>query len=532
MKKKFYLIIFLCISLSIAGCFGISSKKSLDKKDYIVYSIDKFPASLNISTTFSPRDKDLIYSLFDGLVELNENGEVMPALAESWKVSDDGLEYIFKLRSDIFWSSGNKITVDDFITFFRNIASPKNNEDYVKELYSIYGMQPYHEGKNDFDKSVAITKIDEDTLKIRMNRKDDEFLYKLSEGVFRLRNLNNPLNNYEKDFNSIEYSGAYKIVRVDENKEIELKLNEKYYDKKLETPQKVILRIFAGSELALAAFEADQSVDIVVGVPLSEVDRLSEKNKVELIPSNSTKLLQMNYNNKTVSNLDFRKAIETGLMWEVIDSPLVKSNSVEVAMGEMIRNDSSSSSAFTSERTYEAKKKETIQEVYRLLNKAGYKNEPLLLVGKNSEENRIICGLIVRKLTENNNINIKYKLYSSEEYDSVVKNMQYDILLRDFMINKNTISNFVSQWYKDNIDLNASNKELEELVNKINRSKEGKEKEEFTNKALSLIKDNDYLFPLYFDNIVCSKSDNIKYLTFDADGVLILKNLELLDLDN
>ncbi|GIM30522.1 ABC transporter substrate-binding protein [Clostridium polyendosporum] len=532
MKKKFYLIVFLCISLSIAGCFDVSSEKSLNKKDYIVYSIDKFPASLNVSTTFSPRDKDLIYSLFDGLVELNENGEVIPALAESWKVSNDGLEYVFKLRDDIFWSSGNKITVDDFIRFFEDITNPKNNEDYVKELYSIYGIQSYHDGKNDFNKNVAITKVDKNTLKIRMNRKDDEFLHKLSKAVFRLRNFNNILDSYEKDFGSIEYSGAYKIVRVDTNKEIELKLNEKYYNKKVETPQRIILRIFTGSELALAAFEADQSVDIIVGVPLSEVNRLSEKNKVELIPSNSTKLIQMNYNNKTVSNSDFRKAIEIGLMWEIIDSPLVKNNSVEVAMGEMIRKDNSSNSSFTSERTYEVKKKETIQEVSRLLNKAGYKNEPLLLVGKNNEENRIICGLIVKKLTENNNINIRYKLYSSAEYDSVIKNKQYDMLLRDFMISKNTLSDFVSQWYKDNFDLNSTDTEFEELINKINNSKESKEREEFTNKALNLIKDNNYLFPLYFDNIVCCKSDKIKYLTFDADGVLVLKNLELLDLDN
>lgn len=60
-------------------------------------------------------DRDLASLIYAGLMKYNEDGELKPALAGSYSVSDDGLVYTFKLRDNLKWHDGQPITADDVI---------------------------------------------------------------------------------------------------------------------------------------------------------------------------------------------------------------------------------------------------------------------------------------------------------------------------------------------------------------------------------------------------------------------------------
>ena len=60
----------------------------------------------------SPSGQHLRAATTEGLVALNELGEVIPALAERWIVTDDGLSYIFRLRNSD-WPDGRQISAND-----------------------------------------------------------------------------------------------------------------------------------------------------------------------------------------------------------------------------------------------------------------------------------------------------------------------------------------------------------------------------------------------------------------------------------
>ena len=51
--------------------------------------------------------------LYRGLLEVDETGNVVPCLAETWRVSEDGLQYLFRMRADAAWSDGRPITAGD-----------------------------------------------------------------------------------------------------------------------------------------------------------------------------------------------------------------------------------------------------------------------------------------------------------------------------------------------------------------------------------------------------------------------------------
>jgi len=68
----------------------------------------------------------LLYELFEGLVTEDQNGKLIPGLAESWSRSEDGMTYTFKLRQGLRWSDGVPITAEDFVYSWRRVVDPKN----------------------------------------------------------------------------------------------------------------------------------------------------------------------------------------------------------------------------------------------------------------------------------------------------------------------------------------------------------------------------------------------------------------------
>lgn len=67
----------------------------------------------------------------DPLVWLNNNMELVPAAAESWSVSDDGLTWTFNLREGQMWSDGTPVTANDWVATWQYMANPDSAYDFV-----------------------------------------------------------------------------------------------------------------------------------------------------------------------------------------------------------------------------------------------------------------------------------------------------------------------------------------------------------------------------------------------------------------
>ena len=125
------------------GCKADNTKDD-KKRDYIVYGVKS--TDLNFKPFSGQMDEQVIYNaLFDGFFEKNQKGDIIPVLFDSYKVSKDGLEYIFTLRNNARWSDGSSITCDDILNYFRQLLSYNNKNSFVCELFSIYGAKKYHE---------------------------------------------------------------------------------------------------------------------------------------------------------------------------------------------------------------------------------------------------------------------------------------------------------------------------------------------------------------------------------------------------
>ena len=102
-----------------------------------------------------------IYSLsvtqqiFDGLVKFDQTLMIMPALAEFWKSSRDGLTWTFTLRKGIKFHHGREVTADDVVHSYTRILDPKIRSGAADLFAHVVGAREFREGKAKDRKSVV-----------------------------------------------------------------------------------------------------------------------------------------------------------------------------------------------------------------------------------------------------------------------------------------------------------------------------------------------------------------------------------------
>jgi peptide/nickel transport system substrate-binding protein len=84
-----------------------------------------FPNFINPLLSTANTGRDLSYLTYSGLMRVNEKGEMVQDLAESYVLSDDGLTYTFKLRDDIYFHDGTKITSADVLFTIEKVKEPR-----------------------------------------------------------------------------------------------------------------------------------------------------------------------------------------------------------------------------------------------------------------------------------------------------------------------------------------------------------------------------------------------------------------------
>ena len=109
MKSKLLKAVFLLCLLLLCACFKQEQPVRLR------YDLVSYPETLDPQYATSPAARTIIENSFEGLTAISPAGEVVPACAERWAVSDDRLTYTFTLRDGLRWANGDPLTAQDFV---------------------------------------------------------------------------------------------------------------------------------------------------------------------------------------------------------------------------------------------------------------------------------------------------------------------------------------------------------------------------------------------------------------------------------
>ena len=114
---------------------------------------------------------EVIADYTDGLMQMDADGQAVPAIAESYDLSDDGLTYTFHLRTDAKWSNGTPVTAADFVFGWQRAVDPDVASEYAYMLSDIGQIKNAAEiiaGEKD-KSELGVTAVDDNTLQVELN---------------------------------------------------------------------------------------------------------------------------------------------------------------------------------------------------------------------------------------------------------------------------------------------------------------------------------------------------------------------------
>lgn len=113
--KGLFVAVIASLTVALSGCSG---DKSGGNTSRITIGIPQDLDSLDPHKAVGAGTKEVLFNVFEGLVKPDSNGDLIPAVASSYEVSDDASRYTFTLRDGIKFQDGSPVTVQD-IKYYR-----------------------------------------------------------------------------------------------------------------------------------------------------------------------------------------------------------------------------------------------------------------------------------------------------------------------------------------------------------------------------------------------------------------------------
>jgi peptide/nickel transport system substrate-binding protein len=235
--------------------------------------------------------RSVLFNVYEGLVKPDTEGSLLPALAESFSIDQNGLVYSFKIREGVKFHDGTAVKAED-AQFTLNKA-----------------IEAKYTGFTDIEK-VEITGGQE--LRLTLKNPDPDFLPYLTIGIV-------PKNNADRNKNPIG-TGPFKIESYTPQQSLVLVRNNEYWRPVLPYLDKVTLVFLADSDSLQIGLQGG-NID-GASVTGSIIDQL-DPSRFEVVPgrSNMVQLLALNNELEPLDNILVRKALNYAIdVHEIIDA--------------------------------------------------------------------------------------------------------------------------------------------------------------------------------------------------------------------
>ena len=290
------------------------------------------PPTLDPHLTSDTTSAGLVVEIFSGLVALNTDLQLVPDIAESWEINEDGTVYTFHIRDDAKFHDGKRVIADDFKWSMQRAAHP-DTASPVADTYlnDIVGVEAVLEGET--EDISGITVIDDSTLQIEIDAPKAYFLAKLTYPTAYVLDSENVVSGGRTWTDTPNGTGPFRLKEYRIGERIILERNEHYYRERANVDS-IAMNLAGGQSMAM--YENDE-IDIT-GVGLFDLDRVldpSEPLHEELVvapPDFSISYVGFNASMPPFDDPKFRQALNHAVDKHLISNEVL-SGLVEPAYG-------------------------------------------------------------------------------------------------------------------------------------------------------------------------------------------------------
>ena len=334
MKKFKVLTIGILLAGMLIGCGksekGAAAGKTATATKKILNIADNAELSSMDSTLVTDTVSfNAISATTEGLYQLDKNGNVIPGMAESTEVSEDGKIYTFHLR-DAKWSNGQPVTANDFVFAWKRLVDPKTAAEYsyMADIASIKNVKAIEKGEKSVSE-LGIAAIDDKTLKVELEVPIPFFKSLMAfPSFFPIR------EDFYKKFGdqygltpeSVLANGPFKMKTWDQGGDYTIEKNKLYYDADKVKIDGLNFQVIKDEQSSVIAFEQGDIDFVKLNGELAEMYKGSPE--FRNIPDGGLAYIAVNEKVPGLENADLRKAIALSFDKEQIAEKILKNGSI------------------------------------------------------------------------------------------------------------------------------------------------------------------------------------------------------------
>ena len=254
--------------------------------DTITVALTGEPTNLDFTTTAGAAiPQALMSNVYEGLVEIDQEGQIRPLLAESWEVSEDGTTYTFQLRPGATFSNGEAFTAEDVKFSIERVQS----DAWVSSL------------KSQMDVVESVTVASDTEVEVHLARPSHAWLFAMGTLVGAMFDP----SGVDDLANEAVGTGPFTVAEWRRGESITLAAREDYWGEGPDVDT-AVLRYFADAVATTNALRAGD-VDVVYNMQAPElVETFEGDDAFQVLEGTSNGEIVLSMNNKAAPFDDVR----------------------------------------------------------------------------------------------------------------------------------------------------------------------------------------------------------------------------------
>ena len=337
MKKKISLMLAAALTagLALTGCGGSKTSDTtdntagaesestaetkgvdVDTTGYLIAALNADIQTADVQKT--SKDYEVPFNIFDRLVDVevgtDGNSKIVPSLAESWDISDDGLEYTFHLRQGVKFHNGNDFTAEDVAYTFHRMLTVEGgvNTEFIDQ---IKGADELLAGETDTLEGVEV--VDDYTIKVTLKEPFAGFLASISSpgvSIYDSEATEAAGDQFGMDPAVTVGTGPFEFASWSFNNQLVLTRNEDYWKGASGLPG-VVIKIIPDTETQSMMFESGELDILDLDYAADSVDRFTETYPDQIVqgPRVGIVYFTMNFNKEPFQDVRVRKAVQMSI---------------------------------------------------------------------------------------------------------------------------------------------------------------------------------------------------------------------------
>ncbi len=561
MKKKLTLglAMIMASSMALAGCASktettggtatgseaTTGETGTDSdEDYVLaadqtlrYNLGADPLTLDPQLNSATDASHIINNVFEGLMR-EKDGEVVPGIAESYTLSEDGLVYTFTLR-DATWADGQPVKAGDFEFAWKRGANPATASEYMYlfESANILNAGAIAKGEKSIDE-LGVKAIDDKTLEVTLSAPTDYFLG--LTGFATLMPVREDMVDDEgawaKDPAKYIGNGPFKMSEYKMGDQIVLVKNENYWNAENVNLEKIVMYMIVDESTAHTRYTAGE-LDVNELIPTDEIPTLiAEDPTFYIMPKIGTYYYAFNMNNEALKDARVRQALSLAINREQIVKEVTKGGQ-KVAYGFMPEGitDNEGKSFTETAGDYGVNPKGDVEKAKALLAEAGYPDGAGLpeieILYNTSESHKLIAEAMQEMWKQNLGINVKLTNQEWAVFQETTNNNAFDSLARRGWIGDYNDPQTMLEIFESTNTQNIGRYSSETFDTEMQLSREtmGAERMEHLYKAHDILMEDMPIIPVYYYVTNMMIQDSVHDLELTSTSKLWFGDAEMIE---